>query len=91
MENIAFISEYDNTITAVHKKTGDVHYADEAHAWVVVGFSGAEHCWMRNCLAKHFGYSCAFVQKGAKNITVQHCYIEEPVSLIYGAVDMDSA
>ncbi len=85
VENIAFISEYDNTITAVHKKTGDVHYADEAHAWVVVGFSGAEHCWMRNCLAKHFGYSCAFVQKGAKNITVQHCYIEEPVSLIYGA------
>lgn len=85
VENIAFISEYDESITAVHKKTGDVHYADEAHAWVVVKFTGAEHCWMRNCSARHFGYSCAFVEKGAKNITVQHCFIEEPVSLIYGA------
>ncbi len=85
VEGIAFISEYDKALTTVHPKTGEVYHCDESHAWVAVKFTGAEHCWMRNCSVTYFGYSCAFVEKGAKNITVQHCFIKDPISVLYGA------
>lgn len=46
---------------------------NEQHCWNGVGFTLAEHCWMRNVSGKHFGFGLATVRPNAKNITVQDC------------------
>lgn len=58
---------------------------DEDHAWSAIDVSAAEHCWVRNVRATHFGYCAVELKKGAKNITVRECRSQTPISQITGS------
>lgn len=83
VENLTIVSEFDESIT--QKVRGEQIYADEQHGWTAITFFAAEHCWVRNVTAKHFGYALARCTIGAKHITVKDCMSCEPVSKIHGS------
>lgn len=91
VENLSAVSEFDKTIKAKYGYSApetrgeDGYFSDELHAWRFVEFRAAEHCWLRNCTCKHFGYSLATTGSTSKNITVTDCQSFAPVSRITGA------
>ncbi|MBO7070700.1 MAG: hypothetical protein J6W09_05335 [Bacteroidales bacterium] len=83
IEDLSMVSEYNPEITAEHN--GERYCCDEEHGWKAVEVFGAEHCWIRRLDARHFGYAMTWLGEGAKNITVEDCHSQAPVSLMYGA------
>lgn len=57
---------------------------DEDHAWQAVVFYSAEHSWMRNVTAWHFGYCCVSVESKSQLISVINCHDKEPKSIVTG-------
>lgn len=43
---------------------------DENHGWTAINFSNVEQAWARNVVAQYFGYSCVFIDKDSRNISV---------------------
>lgn len=58
---------------------------NESHCWNGVGFTVAEHCWMRNVTGKHFGFGLATVRAASKNITVKDCVCTDFQSRLEGS------
>ncbi len=72
IENLALESEFfDET--------------DESHCWNGVGFTVAEHCWMRNVTGRYFGFGLATVRAASKNITVKDCVCTDFQSTLAGS------
>lgn len=71
----------------VERLQGDSEFAgptDEQHGWVLVDLAAVRDGWVRDVTSVHFGYSCVYVQKPSRAITVEHCACLEPVSQILG-------
>ncbi|WP_123847532.1 T9SS type A sorting domain-containing protein [Chitinophaga lutea] len=57
---------------------------DESHGWIAVVFTRAENCWMRDVIAKYFGYGAASISGQSRFITVQDCAMIDPKSQTTG-------
>ncbi|MEM9888381.1 MAG: peptidoglycan-binding protein [Bacteroidota bacterium] len=55
----------------------------EDHAWNGIRLEGVENCWVKDVVAKHFGYAAIYTTK-ANYITVENCQGLVPHSLITG-------
>lgn len=87
IEDIKFVSEFDSSKTSTtwwHGKR-ETYLSDEQHGWVAVKILCAEHCWIRNVTAEHFGYSTVWCATGSKNISVLDCRTLTPVSKLHGS------
>lgn len=58
---------------------------DEDHAWTFVTTDKSQNVWVRNSLAKYFGYAAAQAQDESKWFTVDNVINEEPVSIVTGS------
>jgi hypothetical protein len=58
---------------------------DEDHAWTFVTTDKSQNVWVRNSLAKHFGFAAAQAQDESKWFTVDNVINEEPVSIVTGS------
>jgi hypothetical protein len=64
--------------------------SDEDHAWEFVSIGGsqnsdrAQHVWVRDVSAAHFGDSLVVANPGSKWVTVDNATSEDPVSVITG-------
>jgi hypothetical protein len=56
----------------------------ERHGWTFVDLVHARNAWVRNVVSIHFGYSCVFVERDCKWVTVDACACLDPVSIITG-------
>jgi hypothetical protein len=79
----------DNTLreVGVENLRGDSEFtsaSDEAHGWVFVDLTGARDAWVRRVTAIHYGYSCVYVHKACRSVTVEDCSCLDPVSKITG-------
>ncbi|RYZ24919.1 MAG: hypothetical protein EOO10_19610, partial [Chitinophagaceae bacterium] len=72
IENMYFESEYLSDTA-------------ENHAWDAVLFDKIENGWVRNVIARYFGYSCVNLSGGAKNISVLNSNCFEHKSVITGS------
>ena len=75
VENMLLISEFE---------VGQED-SDEDHAWIGVELIDAEHSWVRDITARHFGYALASVERGSRFITVRDSNNVDPVSRITGS------
>lgn len=57
---------------------------DEEHSWTFIELGALQNGWVRNVTAVHFAYSCVFVHRPAKWITIQDSLCLDPVSKITG-------
>jgi len=71
IENMFITSEYKS-------------YGDEDHGWDAILILNSKNCWVRNVTARHFGYSCVYLQKRTSFCTVQDCAMLDPKSLTTG-------
>lgn len=56
----------------------------ENHAWNGIKLDGVENCWVKDVVAKHFGYAAIYTTK-ANYVTIENCQGLAPHSLITGA------
>ena len=66
---------------------GDSDYKseyDEKHGWILVDLVHARDAWVRKVVSVHYGYSCVYVEKASKSVTVESCSCLDPVSEITG-------
>ncbi len=80
VENIKFVSEFDDT-----EMDEAGNHIDEDHCWSAILIQAAEHCWVRNVTAQYFGYCTVLMADGARYITVTDCTSLHPVSVITGS------
>jgi hypothetical protein len=57
---------------------------DEDHGWVLVDLVGVRDAWVRRVTAVHFGYSCVYVRRQSRAVTIDGCACLDPVSQITG-------
>jgi hypothetical protein len=57
---------------------------DEEHGWNLVDLTDARNFWVRKVTAIHFGYSCVYVHRSCKWVTIEDCACLDPVSKITG-------
>lgn len=57
---------------------------DESHGWIAVNFSRAENCWMKDVVAKYFGYGAVTLSGQTRFVTVQDCSMIDPKSQTTG-------
>lgn len=57
---------------------------DENHGWTAINFSKVEQAWVQNVVAQYFGYSCVFIDKDSRNISVLDSKCLDGKSLITG-------
>jgi len=57
----------------------------ENHAWRAVAFNKIEHGWIRNVMAKYFGFGCVDLGSLAKNISVLNSNCFDHKSVITGS------
>ena len=81
--------EPDNSVreVGVENLRGDSEFkdaTDEEHGWVFVDLTGARNAWVRQVTAIHFGYSCVYVHKPSRAVTVEDCSCLDPISKIIG-------
>lgn len=57
---------------------------DESHGWNAVVLNRAENCWVRDVVAKYFGYAAVSVSNMSRFITVQDCAMIDPKSVTTG-------
>ena len=55
---------------------------DEDHAWNFILLDAVENAWVRNVTGVHFAYSCVYVERHGKWITVEDAACLDPVSKI---------
>lgn len=79
IENLSLDCVYDQSLM---DKEG--RCIDENHAWSAIKTYAAEHCWIRNLVARHFGYGIVHLHELSKNITVKDCSNIDPVSRVRG-------
>lgn len=80
IENIAFESDFDETVVDEQGR-----WTDEQHAKSAIVVFGAEHCWISGVTASHFLFATVHLHSASKNITVQNCHSKMPVSLVTGS------
>ena len=62
------------------------HSTDENHAWTFIDIVRAQHVWVRNITAQHFGYSAVYVLRNdVKWLTVADSQCLDPISEISGS------
>ncbi len=71
IENLLLISEFTSE-------------TDEDHAWNAVKIDRSRDCWVKNVVAKHFGYSAVNIASSSRNISVLYCKCLEAKSIITG-------
>jgi len=71
VENIKFVSTYTSS-------------TDENHGWTAIYLSNLVHGWVKNVKTYYFGYSCVDMARNSAFITVDSCYMIDPVSIITG-------
>ena len=60
------------------------HNEDEDHGWNAVVLARAKNCWVKNVVAKYFGYACVNIQSMSVFNTVQDCAMVDPKSVTTG-------
>ena len=80
IENMTLRSEY-----AFKEYDIYANHVDEDHCWTAIQVNAAEHCWIRNVTALHFGYCMVNLWYGARYITVSDCSSKDPVSELKGS------
>ena len=83
VENLRMVSDYDPSLKMTYG--GKEYCCDENHGWKAVVFAAAEHCWVRDVTAEHFGYALSSMEKGSRCITALRCTSLDPVSILKGA------
>ena len=71
----------------VENLRGDSEFSsstDERHGWVFVEVVAVHNGWVRGVTSVHFGYSCVYVHKASRAVTVDSCSCLDPVSQITG-------
>ena len=58
---------------------------DEDHAWNFISLDAVENAWVRKVTGVHFAYSCVYVDRQGKWITVEDAACLDPVSKITGS------
>ncbi len=58
---------------------------DEDHAWNFILLDSVENAWVRQVTGVHFAYSCVYVERHGKWITVEDAACLDPVSKITGS------
>lgn len=72
IENIRIESVFDND-------------EDEEHGWNAIVLKRAENCWVKNVVAKYFGYACVSISDMSVFNTIQDCAMIDPKSITTGA------
>ncbi|MDF2193317.1 T9SS type A sorting domain-containing protein [Paraflavitalea sp. CAU 1676] len=57
---------------------------DESHGWNAVQLNRAENCWVRDVVAKYFGYAAVNISNMSRYNTVQDCAMIDPKSVTTG-------
>lgn len=57
---------------------------DEEHAWNAVELQRAANCWVKDVVAKYFGYACVNLSEMSVFNTVQDCAMIDPKSVTTG-------
>jgi hypothetical protein len=57
---------------------------DESHGWNAVQLNRAENCWVRDVVAKYFGYAAVSISNMSRYNTVQDCAMIDPKSVTTG-------
>ncbi len=57
-----------------------LHDNDEAHGWNAIQFSRAENCWVKNVVAKYFGYAAVRLSNNSRFNTIEDCAMIDPKS-----------
>jgi hypothetical protein len=57
---------------------------DENHAWKFIQMNKTLHGWVRNIVARYFGYSAVSVGDGSKWLTIADSQCLDPISIIDG-------
>ena len=57
----------------------------ENHAWTAVSFDKIRNGWVKEVTARYFGYSCVYLQYGARNISVLNSNCFDYKSIITGS------
>jgi len=81
VENLRGESEFDHSVKL--KKNGE-YFADEKHATGLVNFNNVKNAWARDLTSIYFYNGVAWIEGGAKWVTVQDCTCLDPVSQITG-------
>jgi hypothetical protein len=58
---------------------------DENHAWTAIALHYAENCWVKDVVAKYFGYACVSIESFSAFNTVQDCAMIDPKSVTTGS------
>lgn len=82
IEGMRVVSDFDPSITKKQKEL--TYYADEDHAGRIVSFDNVQHAWARDLTSLHMTGGVAYLQRGAKWVTVQDCTSLKPVSILTG-------
>lgn len=85
----AVLQEKDESIqeVGVENLRGDSESksaTDENHGWVFIDLLSVHDAWVRRVTSVHFGYSCVFVRRQSRAVTVDACACLDPVSKILG-------
>jgi hypothetical protein len=57
---------------------------DEKHGWNAIVLNHVEHSWVKNVVAKYFGYACVNIDAESAFNTVQDCAMIDPKSVTTG-------
>jgi hypothetical protein len=57
---------------------------DESHGWTAVVLDRAENCWVRQVIAKYFGFGAVNVTNMSRYNTIEDCGMIDPVSQTTG-------
>jgi hypothetical protein len=79
----------DNTIeeVGVENLRGDSKFrndTDEDHGWIFVDLLNVRDAWVRRVTSVHFGYSCVFVHRESRAVTVTNCAGLDAISQLVG-------
>jgi hypothetical protein len=58
---------------------------DEEHAWNAIVLKRAANCWVKDVVAKYFGYACVSISDMSVFNTVQDCAMIDPKSITTGS------
>ncbi len=57
---------------------------DESHGWNAIILKRAENCWVKNIVAKYFGYACVNISDMSVFNTVEDCAMIDPKAVTTG-------
>lgn len=61
-----------------------VNNDDESHGWNAIQLNRAENCWVRDVIAKYFGYAAVNISNMSRHNTVQDVAMIDPKSVTTG-------